>query len=40
MKTTGGQKLKIGIFTFIGILVLFVAIFFIGSQKKPVQLNI
>ena len=34
MKTTGGQKLKIGIFTFIGILVLFVAIFFIGSQKN------
>ena len=34
MKTTGGQKLKIGIFTFVGILVLFIAIFFIGSQKN------
>ena len=34
MKTTGSQKLKIGLFTFVGILVLFVAIFFIGSQKN------
>ncbi|EHQ27336.1 MlaD family protein [Mucilaginibacter paludis] len=34
MKTTTGQKLKIGIFTAIGILILFVAIFLIGSQKN------
>jgi phospholipid/cholesterol/gamma-HCH transport system substrate-binding protein len=34
MKTTTGQKLKIGIFTAIGILILFVAVFLIGSQKN------
>lgn len=34
MKTTTGQKLKIGIFTIIGIVILFVAIFLIGSQKN------
>jgi phospholipid/cholesterol/gamma-HCH transport system substrate-binding protein len=34
MKTTTGQKLKIGIFTIIGIAILFIAIFLIGSQKN------
>ncbi|MDP9046780.1 MAG: MlaD family protein [Bacteroidota bacterium] len=34
MKTTSGQKIKIGLFTFIGILVLILAIFFIGNQKN------
>jgi len=34
MKTTSGQKIKIGIFTFIGLLVLVLAIFFIGSRKN------
>jgi len=34
MKTTSGQKLKIGLFTFVGILVLVLAIFFIGNQKN------
>ncbi len=34
MKTTSGQKLTIGIFTLVGILILFVAIFLIGSQKN------
>ena len=34
MKTTSGQKIKIGLFTFIGLLVLVLAIFFIGNQKN------
>ena len=34
MKTTSGQKLKIGLFTFIGILVLVLIVFFIGNQKN------
>jgi phospholipid/cholesterol/gamma-HCH transport system substrate-binding protein len=34
MKTTSGQKLKIGVFTVIGIAILFIAIFLIGSQKN------
>ena len=34
MKTTSGQKLKIGIFTIAGIAVLVAAIFFIGNQKS------
>lgn len=34
MKATSGQKIKIGIFTFIGLLVLVLAIFFIGNQKN------
>ena len=34
MKTTSGQKVKIGIFTFIGLLVLILIIFFIGNQKN------
>lgn len=34
MKTTTGQKLKIGLFTIVGIVILFVAIFLIGSQKN------
>ncbi len=34
MKTTSGQKIKIGVFTFIGLLVLVLAIFFIGNRKN------
>ncbi len=34
MKTTPGQRLKIGLFTAIGIVVLIFAIFFIGNQKS------
>ncbi|TWJ03488.1 phospholipid/cholesterol/gamma-HCH transport system substrate-binding protein [Mucilaginibacter frigoritolerans] len=34
MKTTSGQKIKIGLFTFVGLLVLVLAIFFIGNQKN------
>ena len=34
MKTTSAQKIKIGLFTFIGLLVLVFAIFFIGNQKS------
>jgi phospholipid/cholesterol/gamma-HCH transport system substrate-binding protein len=34
MKTTPSQRLKIGLFTFIGLLVLVAAIFFIGNQKS------
>jgi len=34
MKTTSGQKIKIGLFTFIGLLVLVLAIFFIGNRKN------
>ncbi|MDB5032328.1 MlaD family protein [Mucilaginibacter sp.] len=34
MKTTSSQKLKIGLFTFIGLLVLIAAVFFIGNQKS------
>jgi len=34
MRTTTGQKLKIGLFTIVGIAVLFTAIFLIGSQKN------
>jgi phospholipid/cholesterol/gamma-HCH transport system substrate-binding protein len=34
MKTTSGQKLKIGLFTIGAILVLVFAIFFIGNQKS------
>src|SRR5882757_3664175 len=34
MKTTPSQKLKIGLFTFVGLLVLIAAIFFIGNQKS------
>jgi len=34
MKATTSQKLRIGIFTFIGLLVLVLAIFFIGNQKN------
>jgi phospholipid/cholesterol/gamma-HCH transport system substrate-binding protein len=34
MKTTSGQKTKIGLFTFIGLLVLVLAIFFIGNRKN------
>jgi phospholipid/cholesterol/gamma-HCH transport system substrate-binding protein len=34
MKTTSGQKIKIGLFTFIGLLVLILAIFFIGNRKN------
>ena len=34
MKTNSGQKLKLGIFTLVGILVLVMAIFFIGKSKS------
>jgi phospholipid/cholesterol/gamma-HCH transport system substrate-binding protein len=34
MKTTSSQKIKIGLFTFVGILVLVLIIFFIGNQKN------
>src|ERR1700733_1867820 len=34
MKTTSGQKIKIGLFTFIGLLILVLAIFFIGNRKN------
>jgi len=34
MKTTPSQKIRIGLFTFIGLLVLIAAIFFIGNQKS------
>ncbi|HWZ03379.1 MAG TPA: MlaD family protein [Mucilaginibacter sp.] len=34
MKTTPGQKIKIGLFTFIGLLILVLAIFFIGNRKN------
>ncbi|MGI4022673.1 MAG: MlaD family protein [Janthinobacterium lividum] len=34
MKTNSGQKLKLGIFTFIGVLILVMAIFFIGKSKS------
>jgi len=34
MKTTSGQKVRIGLFTFTGLLVLVLAIFFIGNQKN------
>jgi len=34
MKATSGQKIKIGVFTFIGLLVLVLIVFFIGNQKN------
>src|ERR1700679_1201693 len=34
MKATAGQKIKIGLFTALGLLVLVLAIFFIGNQKN------
>ena len=34
MKTTSGQKIKIGVFTFVGLLVLALGVFFIGNQKN------
>jgi phospholipid/cholesterol/gamma-HCH transport system substrate-binding protein len=34
MKTSSGQKLRLGIFTFIGVLILVMAIFFIGKSKS------
>jgi phospholipid/cholesterol/gamma-HCH transport system substrate-binding protein len=34
MKATPGQKIKIGLFTFIGLIILVFAIFFIGNQKN------
>ncbi|WP_295720726.1 MlaD family protein [Mucilaginibacter sp.] len=33
MRTTSSQKIKIGLFTFAGLVVLVLAIFFIGNQK-------
>ncbi|MFD0766450.1 MlaD family protein [Mucilaginibacter lutimaris] len=34
MKTTSSQKIKIGTFTVIGLVILFLAIFYIGNQKS------
>lgn len=34
MKTTSSQKIRIGIFTFIGLLVLVLIVFFIGNRKN------
>lgn len=34
MKTTSAQKIKIGLFTFVGLTVLVLVIFFIGNQKN------
>lgn len=34
MKTTPGQKIKIGIFVLVGIVILFLGIFLIGNQKS------
>ncbi|WP_214073535.1 MlaD family protein [Mucilaginibacter sp. dw_454] len=34
MKTTSSQKVKIGLFTFVGLLVVIAAVFFIGNQKS------
>jgi phospholipid/cholesterol/gamma-HCH transport system substrate-binding protein len=34
MKTTPSQKIKIGLFTFIGILVLVLFVFFLGNKKS------
>ncbi|MEO3402336.1 MlaD family protein [Mucilaginibacter sp. CAU 1740] len=34
MKTTSSQKIKIGLFTFLGLAVLLVGIFLIGNQKS------
>ncbi len=34
MKTTSGQKIKIGLFTFAGLLAVILAVFFIGNQKN------
>src|ERR1700712_1010412 len=34
MKATASQKIKIGIFTFVGLLVLVLIVFFIGNQKN------
>jgi|SRR6185503_13578081 len=34
MKITSGQKIKIGLFTFLGLLVLVLGVFFIGNQKN------
>lgn len=33
MRTTSSQKIKIGLFTFTGLVVLMLAVFFIGNQK-------
>ncbi len=34
MKTTSSQKIKIGLFAFVGLVVLLLAVFFIGSKKN------
>jgi phospholipid/cholesterol/gamma-HCH transport system substrate-binding protein len=34
MKTTQGQRIKIGLFTTVGILIIIFAVFFIGNQKS------
>jgi len=39
MKTTGSQKLKIGLFTFTGVVVLALIIFFIGNKRNLFSLT-
>jgi phospholipid/cholesterol/gamma-HCH transport system substrate-binding protein len=34
MKTTSGQKIRIGLFVLVGLIVIFLGIFLIGSQKS------
>ncbi|QHS54926.1 MCE family protein [Mucilaginibacter sp. 14171R-50] len=34
MKTTSSQKIRIGAFTVVGMLILFLAVFYIGNQKS------
>ncbi|MGZ3754852.1 MAG: MlaD family protein [Mucilaginibacter sp.] len=40
MKTTPGQRIKIGLFTTVGILIIIFAVFFIGNQKSLFSSNI
>jgi phospholipid/cholesterol/gamma-HCH transport system substrate-binding protein len=39
MRTTSSQKIKIGLFTFAGFVVLLLAVFFIGNQKSYFSSN-
>ncbi|MFA6086798.1 MlaD family protein [Mucilaginibacter sp.] len=39
MRTTSSQKIKIGLFTFIGFVILLLAVFFIGNQKSMFSSN-
>jgi phospholipid/cholesterol/gamma-HCH transport system substrate-binding protein len=40
MKTTAGQKVKIGGFIVVGLIVLFLGIFLIGNQKSLFKLHL